>query len=175
MRVATHIKWNSLRKQHQKPFMSDGVPEGSPVQKHKWGGALFNVPRDGKNMIKRAQVWWFNVWENMIKCPWGVITAEKPRSTDTYSAVHHTPEQRRAALFTAVTKQHQVFQVNQFAKPTKSVPVGALYSDSYYFSQILVDFHNKSVLPLDATKYESALKIGCICTFDVWIWIRSYR
>lgn len=74
-------------------------------------------------------------------------------------------EQRWAALFTAVTKQHQVFQVNQFAKPTNSVPVGALDSDSYCFLQILVDFHNKSALPLGANmdpKYESALKIGCI-------------
>lgn len=32
--------------------MSDGVPEGSPVQKHKWGGALFNVPPDGKKHDK---------------------------------------------------------------------------------------------------------------------------
>lgn len=98
----------------------------------------------------------------MMKCPWGVITAEKPGSRDTYSAVHHMLEQRWAALFTAVTKEHQVFQVNQFAKPTKSVPVGALDSDSYYFSQILVDFHNKSALPLDTImdpKYESALKM----------------
>lgn len=114
----------------------------------------------------------------MIKCPWGVIMAGKPGSIGTYSAVHHMLKQRGAALFTAVTKQHQVFQVNQFAKLTKSVPVGVLDSDSDYFSQILVDFHNKSALPLDAImhpKYESVLKIGCICTFDVWIWIRSDR
>lgn len=53
--------------------MSDVVPEGAPVQKHKWGGALFIVPLIEKNMIKGASYGF--VWHE--KRPWGVVSAEK--------------------------------------------------------------------------------------------------
>lgn len=139
-------------------------------------------------------VWRLHVWENMMKCPWGDVSAEQ-QETEMYSAVSYVLEQRlhliRPRIFPTCYLDHMILmqshladcgrrallinlqgwrgnqfsQVNQFAKPVHSALV-----------VLFQLFPNKSALfPLLGSAEHSCPDLtgdwssySCLWTQDCW-------
>lgn len=69
-------KMKFITKATSKTFHQQRCPWGCPCSKTQVKRRLFNVLLMEKH-DKVYFLWRFNVWENMMKCPWGVVSAEK--------------------------------------------------------------------------------------------------
>lgn len=77
--VAMQLKWNALQKQHQNPFISDGVPRVA-LFKNTSEEAPSSILPWWKKHDKVCFVWRLHIWENTMKCPQGGVLAEQQKT-----------------------------------------------------------------------------------------------